>query len=113
MVNYELYRRSSLGITLTDVLDEFIQKQLLSAQLAMRVLSQFDRIMSEALSDNVRVRSSLKVNHLHTDNTKGHLHTYRFLDDVWTFVLKKCTIKLDDRLMHVDEVKIVACKKLE
>lgn len=61
MVHYELYRRSSLGITLTDVLDEFIQKQLLSAQLAMRVLSQFDRVMSEALSEHVRVRSSLKV----------------------------------------------------
>jgi transcription initiation factor TFIIA small subunit len=103
MVQYELYRRSSLGITLTDVLDEFIQKQLLSAQLAMRVLTQFDRIMSEALSERVRARSSLK----------GHLHTYRFFDDVWKFILRKCTIKIDDRLLHVDEVKIVACKKLD
>lgn len=61
MVNYELYRRSILGITLTDVLDDFIQRQLLTAPLAMRVLLQFDKAMSVALSNNIRARSTLKV----------------------------------------------------
>lgn len=61
MVTYELYRRSILGITLTDTLDELIQKQELSAPLAMRALNQFDKVISDLLLNRTRVRSSVKV----------------------------------------------------
>jgi hypothetical protein len=40
MTNYELYRRSSLGIALTDTLDELIQEGHLDPHSAMRILSQ-------------------------------------------------------------------------
>lgn len=63
MVNYEHYRRSIIGISLTDVLDEFIQAQALTAPLAMRALLQFDKAMSEALATKIRVRSTIKVGH--------------------------------------------------
>ena len=40
MAQYELYRRSSLGMALTDTLDELISDSHIDPQLAMKVLSQ-------------------------------------------------------------------------
>jgi len=40
MTNYELYRRSSVGIALTDTLDEMINSSLIDPQLAMKILHQ-------------------------------------------------------------------------
>ena len=50
-----------VGIALTDALDEFIQKQQISPQLAMKVLVQFDKVISDALMERIRVRGTLKV----------------------------------------------------
>lgn len=60
-MNYELYRRSTLGLALTDALDQMIQEQQLTPQLGMRVLYQFDRSMSEVLNNRIRVRGTIKV----------------------------------------------------
>lgn len=40
MTSYELYRGSSLGIALTDTLDELIQDGSLDPPTAMKVLAQ-------------------------------------------------------------------------
>lgn len=80
---YEFYRRTTLGECLTDSLDELIQKGQITPQLAMRVLFQFDKCMAEALANKVETKLQIK----------GHLHTYNFCDDVWTFVLDKPTVK--------------------
>lgn len=37
---YELYRRSSLGMALTDTLDELIQGARIDPQIAMKILGQ-------------------------------------------------------------------------
>lgn len=60
-MNYELYRRSAPGQALTDALDELIQNQQITPQLAMRVLFQFDRVMAESLVSMVRGRCTVKV----------------------------------------------------
>lgn len=39
----------------------------------------------------------------------GHLKTYRFCDNVWTFVLKDVEFREVQELVKVDKVKIVAC----
>lgn len=96
----QLYRESSLGKALTDTLDELIQDSQLDPQTAMRVLSQFDMSISEALHTKVRSRATLK----------GHLHVYRFLDDVWTFVIQGATFKFDNDTITGDKVKVVACQ---
>jgi transcription initiation factor TFIIA small subunit len=58
---YQLYRESSLGKALTETLDELIQDQLLDPPTAMKVLSQFDSSISEALRIKVRSRATFKV----------------------------------------------------
>lgn len=60
-MSYELYRRSTLGLTLTDALDDMIQSEQMTPQLAMRVLSQFDKSMMECLESKVRSRGTYKA----------------------------------------------------
>ena len=40
---------------------------------------------------------------------QGHLHTYRFCDNVWTFILQRASFKSEDSEEKVERVKIVAC----
>ncbi|KAF9901695.1 Transcription initiation factor IIA small chain (TFIIA 13.5 kDa subunit) [Lobosporangium transversale] len=97
---YEHYRKSSIGLSLIDSLDELIQSGHINPQLAMRVLAQFDMSIADALSTRVRTRATFKA----------HLDNYRSLDDVWTFVLSSPTFRYDNESVTADKVKIVACK---
>ncbi|PQQ00281.1 transcription initiation factor IIA subunit 2-like [Prunus yedoensis var. nudiflora] len=49
MATFELYRRSTIGMCLTETLDEMVQNGTLSPELAIQVLVQFDKSMTEAL----------------------------------------------------------------
>lgn len=96
----------SLGVALTDTLDDLISNNLIEPQLAMKILSNFDKAFAEIIADKVKSRLSFK----------GHLDTYRFCDDVWTFMVKDVTFKLDSQsTLKSDKVKIVSCtnKKAE
>lgn len=52
----------SLGVALTDALDELIGDERIDPQLAMKVLTQFDRVIAETLNEKVKARLSFKVN---------------------------------------------------
>ncbi|PQP95110.1 transcription initiation factor IIA subunit 2 [Prunus yedoensis var. nudiflora] len=99
MATFELYRRSTIGMCLTETLDEMVQNGTLSPELAIQVLVQFDKSMTEALETQVKSKV----------NIKGHLHTYRFCDNVWTFILQDALFKNEDSQENVGRVKIVAC----
>ncbi len=79
---YELYRRSrygdarlvrirteeadklthhSIGYALTDTLDDLISEHRIDPQLAMKILSNFDRAITETLQDKVKARLQFKV----------------------------------------------------
>lgn len=55
------YIELSIGMQLTDALDELIQSGHINPVLAMKVLTQFDRSIAETLSKNVKAKSNLKV----------------------------------------------------
>ncbi|TIB69307.1 hypothetical protein E3Q22_03494 [Wallemia mellicola] len=98
---FELYRRSSVGIALTDSLDELITSGHINPELAMKVLTQFDKSMMNALSNQVKNKTQMR----------GHLHTYRLCDEVWTFIVKNPTFKVDQGdLVNANKIKIVACR---
>lgn len=93
----------------------------------MKILSNFDRVITEVLADKVKARLSFKVRLIPIPvawllfgvaiwlisfghSLKGHLDTYRFCDEVWTFLIKDATFKLDNQTtVHADKVKIVSC----
>eukprot|EP00123_Amoebidium_parasiticum_P019404 comp25074_c0_seq1/m.46945 comp25074_c0_seq1/g.46945 ORF comp25074_c0_seq1/g.46945 comp25074_c0_seq1/m.46945 type:complete len:115 (-) comp25074_c0_seq1:542-886(-) len=97
--NYALYRKTTLGQSLSDSLDELIQTQQLNPQLAMKVLLQFDRSINTLLATRARTKT----------NFKGSLHTYRFCDNVWTFILQNANFRSEGENVECDLVKIVAC----
>ncbi|GFZ47713.1 Transcription initiation factor IIA subunit 2 [Saitozyma sp. JCM 24511] len=102
---YEFYRGSSIGTALTDSLDELITQGDIPPQLAMRVLQQFDKSLTESLQKGVKTKT----------NVKGHLATYRLCDDVWTFVVKDPQFKMEGtgssaEMVTAPRIKIVACK---
>ncbi|KAK4437991.1 Transcription initiation factor IIA subunit [Sesamum alatum] len=99
MATFELYRRSTIGMCLTETLDQMVSGGILSPELAIQVLIQFDKSMTEALESEVKSKVSVK----------GHLHTYRFCDNVWTFILQNAQLKSEEGQETVDSVKIVAC----
>jgi len=45
---------------------------------------------------------------------QGHLHTYRLCDDVWTFIVKNPTFKMEgNEVVSASRIKIIACKNGE
>ncbi|MCJ1435217.1 Transcription initiation factor IIA small chain (TFIIA 13.5 kDa subunit) [Xylographa pallens] len=97
---YELYRQSSIGLALIDTLDAMVHEGRIEPQLAMKIVSTFDRVITEVLADKVKARLSFK----------GHLDTYRFCDEVWTFLIKDANFKLDNQTnIQAEKVKIVSC----
>ncbi|KAH3875718.1 transcription initiation factor IIA subunit 2-like [Dreissena polymorpha] len=99
MSSYQLYRNTTLGHTLQESLDDLIQVGQITPQLALKVLLQFDKSINQALASRVKTRVSFK----------GKLNTYRFCDNVWTFVLNTAEFKEVQEIARVDKVKIVAC----
>ena len=98
-MSYQLYRNTTLGNTLQESLDELIQSQQITPQLALQVLLQFDKSINNALASKVKNRVTFK----------GRLNTYRFCDNVWTFVLNNASFREVGDSVKVDKVKIVAC----
>jgi len=90
-----------IGMALTDSLDELITSGAITPQLAMKVLQQFDKSLADTIVKQVKTKTNLK----------GHLHTYRFCDDVWTFVVKNPSFKMEsNEMVHAPRIKIIACK---
>ncbi|KAL5096147.1 hypothetical protein RYX36_000474 [Vicia faba] len=89
MVTFELYRRSTIRLCLLENLDEMVDNGTLSPELAIQS-------MAEALETQAESKVSIK----------GHLHTYRFCDNVWTFILQDALVKnLEDIERLLDGLK--------
>jgi len=96
---YTVYRNTTLGETLQESLDELLQHQMLSPALALRVLTQFDKAINNSLSSRIKSKLHFKAE---------KLNTYRFCDNVWTFMLKDVEFREHAEVSRVDRVKIVA-----
>lgn len=58
-------------MALTDTLDDLIGEQHIDPQLAMKVLSNFDRAIAETLSDKVKARLTFKASLFRRRRSKG------------------------------------------
>ena len=54
----------SIGMALTDTLDDLISDERINPQLAMKILGNFDQAITEALQKEVKSRLSFKVSWL-------------------------------------------------
>lgn len=99
---YMMYRETTLGSALSRTLDEFIEEGLITRPLAMKVLTTFDKNINKALAFRVKNKVQFKAD---------KLVTYRYCDNVWTFVINGVEFRDVHRSIDrtVDRVKIVAC----
>jgi transcription initiation factor TFIIA small subunit len=61
-------------MALTDTLDDLISERRIEPQLAMKILANFDRSITEALADKVKARLTFKVLRIHR---RGRRPNYR------------------------------------
>ena len=54
MATFELYRRSTIGMCLTETLDEMVSSGTLSPELAIQVLVQFDKVCAASMDHLLR-----------------------------------------------------------
>merc|ERR1711935_913441 len=94
----QLYRNATIGSTLTETLDDMMTDGKFGLDLSSTIMQQLDRSVIKAL-ENVGNRATVK----------GHIHTYRYIDGVWTFVLEDATFKSGHETQQLDYVKIIAC----
>ncbi|KAL6928803.1 hypothetical protein ACO0SA_002133 [Hanseniaspora valbyensis] len=128
---YELYRRSTIGITLVESLDNLINEGKIEPQLAILILTTFDKAINNNLRDmnlnnTVGKQTTSASGSSNKFTIKGDLHTYRFCDEVWTLIIKNCMLKLEngnlsaedaensssenpDLELKCDKLRIVAC----
>lgn len=106
---YELYRRSTIGITLVESLDNLITEGKIEPQLAIMILTSFDKAINNNLKEmNTNNTIGKQLASANTSNNKvtiqGDLHTYRFCDEVWTLIIKNCLLKMENGNLRSDEV---------
>jgi hypothetical protein len=66
-----LTERSSIGMALTDTLDDLISERRIEPQLAMKILANFDRSITEVLAEKVKARLTFKVDGLRGEGGQG------------------------------------------
>ncbi|KAF0268146.1 hypothetical protein FOG51_04010 [Hanseniaspora uvarum] len=106
---YELYRRSTIGITLVESLDNLITEGKIEPQLAIMILNSFDKSINNNLKEmNVNNTIGKQTASANANNNKvtiqGDLHTYRFCDEVWTLIIKNCLLKLENGNLRSEEI---------
>ncbi|XP_050438712.1 transcription initiation factor IIA subunit 2 [Adelges cooleyi] len=97
---YQLYRNTTLGNTLQESIDEMIQFGQITPALGMKILLQFDKAVNNSLATRVKSKITFKA---------GKMDTYRFCDNVWTFMLSDVEFKETQEMAKVEKLKIVAC----
>jgi len=96
-----LYRKTVIGQTLSETLDEMISKHLISREISEKILEKFDQVILKHLETQKTNKSSIKA----------HLDNYNNNDAVWTFYLSHAVIKTEHETINSDHMKIVACDK--
>ncbi|KAF0762197.1 transcription initiation factor IIA subunit 2 [Aphis craccivora] len=131
-MSYQLYRNTTLGNTLQESIDEMIQYGQITPALGMKILLQFDKSVNNSLATRVKSKITFKAPQIITSRNNapisnygggfrckseypwciieaGKMDTYRFCDNVWTFMLSDVEFKETQEIAKVEKLKIVAC----
>ena len=98
-----LYRQSSLGNSLQEVLNELQKEKNLSDEMVKKSMEIFDKCICEELSKIQKSKASIKA----------RVTSFRNCDDIWIFYGKNIKIKIDSKSNcdEYEKLKIVACDK--
>ncbi|KAL7670455.1 hypothetical protein ACOME3_005390 [Neoechinorhynchus agilis] len=97
--HYELYRYTTIGTTLQEVLTDLIQTDKLPRNVENDILEIFDNVVSDAMFPAVKNRVSFH----------GHLNSYRFCENVWTLFFDNFELREGQGSHRAHHMKVVAC----
>lgn len=97
---FQLYRESSIGKALQDTIEEMVNSQIITPQQGNALLEKFDKAVYLIFTTNV-VHGKMSF--------KAFIISYKNFADVWTFVVKNFVMTINEELVRVDKLKIVAC----
>ncbi|KAF7289789.1 Transcription initiation factor IIA subunit 2 [Mycena indigotica] len=117
---YEFYRGSSLGMALTDSLDELITSGAITPQLAMKVLQQFslllalqfDKSLADTMVKSVKAKTTLKV-HIFPSETPSNLFFFLASHFADLFISGSLENMESNEVVQTPRIKIIACKNGE
>ncbi|CAF1917596.1 unnamed protein product [Rotaria magnacalcarata] len=109
---YQIYRSTTIGLTLHDTLHELVQRQILSSRVVDFIFNVFDEIINEKL-----IFRSIKEKQETCLSFKGHLLSYRSCDQVWTLLFDSLILTSTKRdsswKMNLtnqnNKIKIISC----
>jgi transcription initiation factor TFIIA small subunit len=97
-----LYRQSSLGNSLQEVLNELQKEKNLSDEMVKKSMEIFDKCICEELSKIQKSKASIKA----------RVTSFRNCDDIWIFYGKEVTVKPEKGTeIYSDKLKIITCDK--
>ncbi len=83
---FEHYRVSTVGRELNTCLEELKENNTLEEKEAEIIFHNFDKAITNALINTVKTKATIR----------GPMHHYRNHDDIWTFMLKSITLKIEN-----------------
>lgn len=93
-----IHRRTKLGETLDDTLEEMIAKNMITNQIKDEIFKSFDKIMLQFFR-NIKAKATLK----------GNIFDYGNCDNVWDFNLKDIKVTYEgDSHSNLPLLKILA-----
>lgn len=98
-MSYQIYRTCALGGALMETLDEWVQTDQMSSDLAISILEIYDKTVKETIAKKCGKRISLK----------GTYEAYRIVDRVCTLVLNDVELRDCEDCVTLDRIKLVAC----
>eukprot|EP01023_Acetabularia_acetabulum_P035725 TRINITY_DN33703_c0_g2_i1.p1 TRINITY_DN33703_c0_g2~~TRINITY_DN33703_c0_g2_i1.p1 ORF type:complete len:162 (-),score=11.42 TRINITY_DN33703_c0_g2_i1:613-1077(-) len=104
----EIYRKTTLGMTLVETIAELIGEDKLpgDGELGIRILTEYDQTISKVFETKIPAKAKIT----------SRLSTYRYIDSMWLFELTEAKIKVNGSgqgsftnvpEMQIDKIKVV------
>ena len=96
-----LYRQSTLGNSLFEVLQELQNEKKISETMLKKTMEVFDKSICDEISKVNKSRATIKAT----------ITSFKNCDDIWIFYGKDATIKTDKETLTSNKLKIITCDK--
>ena len=96
-----LYRQSTLGNSLFEVLQELQNEKKISETMLKKTMEVFDKSICDEISKVNKSRATIKAT----------ITSFKNCDDIWIFYGKEATVKTDKEQLTSNNLKIITCDK--
>ena len=96
-----LYRQSTLGNSLLEVLEELKKEKKISESMLKKTMEVFDKSICDEISKVNKSRGTIKAT----------ITSFKNCDDIWIFYGKNVSVTIEKSNITCGKLKIIACDK--